>query len=60
MNTILGKRFELAQMIAASCGGGVRRYRYSGQLEGASKKSEFRKLILQSFLYFCRPNKGKK
>jgi peptide chain release factor 1 len=45
-------------MIAASCGGGVRRYRYSGQLEGALKKSEFRKLILQSFLYFCRPNKG--
>ncbi len=45
-------------MVAASCGGGVRRDRYSIQLEGALKKSEFRKLILQSFLYFCRPNKG--
>jgi hypothetical protein len=59
-NTILGKRFELAQMEAASCSGGVRRYRYSGQLERAPKKSELRKLILQSFLYFCSPNKGKK
>jgi hypothetical protein len=25
--TILRKRFELAQMVVASCGGGVRRYR---------------------------------
>jgi hypothetical protein len=66
-NTILGKRYELAQMVAASFLFFLQRSlskhkkikRYSVQLERAPKKSELRKLILQSFLYFCRPNKGK-
>jgi hypothetical protein len=66
-NTILGKRYELAQMVAASflffcsvaCRSAKKIKRYSVQLELAPKKSELRKLILQSFLYFCRPNKGK-
>ena len=66
-NTILGKRYELAQMVAASFLFFLQRSfsklkkikRYSVQLELAPKKSDFLKLILQSFLYFCPPNKGK-